>query len=104
MAKSHRITKTNLGEWRKLLRDVEKDIMPVDLIDDLTIKLISGDEYYIDVSLLLLDMSPKEVEYIINEEITLHEKNIVDVDYRINITRLKNIVIPLTNKLLMELN
>jgi hypothetical protein len=103
-SKSKRLNVTIREKWNKILKDVEKQEVPVTLLEAISVLLIDGTEVRIDIKELLNDgMTPDEVEQMLNEKLTELDHIIKDVDFYVNIDDVANMVQPITDGFLKDL-
>lgn len=102
--KSKRINVSAREKWVKILKDVEKNEIPVTCLEALQVNLKDGTTVMIDITELLSEgMSPDEVEEQINEKLTKLDYVIHDVDFFVNIDQVAKTIQPITDEFLKNL-
>jgi hypothetical protein len=92
------------SQWRQILKDVEKDAIPIDLLLAITVNLIDGTKIEIDVKSLLADGNdPKLVEQTLDAKFKSIEDYIEDIDFFVSIETVANRVQPITDEMLKDL-
>jgi hypothetical protein len=91
-------------QWRKIIKDVDKDSVPVDLLLSITVRLIDGTEVNIDIKELLESGSdPESLEKMLSLKLQSLDRFIKDVDYYVSIDQVVKTVQPLTDQILKDL-
>lgn len=102
--KSRRINVSGKVEWRRILREVDKDQVPINFLDTIVLHLVDDTEVVIEVKKLLdsgadLDNLEKDI----SKKLSDLDQYIKDVDFLISVEAVNEIVQPLTNKILKDL-
>jgi hypothetical protein len=93
-----------LDKWEHIIQDVSKTDVPLECIKKVVIKLRGGRQKTINLHTLQRQgLSLEEIEPIINRSFTDMDKDIVDVDFVVDITSVAKIVQPVTDQLLGKL-
>ena len=99
-----RLNVTTREKWNKILKDVEKNEVPVTLLESLSVHLIDGTTVNIDIKELILEgMEPNEIERMLNEKLTSLDHIIKDVDFYVSVDDVANMVQPITDSFLKDL-
>lgn len=99
-----RLNVTTREKWNKILKDVEKQEVPVTLLESLAVHLIDGTTVNIDIKELILEgMEPNEIERMLNEKLTSLDHIIKDVDFYVSVDDVANMVQPITDSFLKDL-
>lgn len=102
--KSKRLKLSRKEEWTKILKEVEKNEIPVTFLKSLTVNLKDGTSVSIDVvELMHKGLSPDFIEHEINQKLRDLDMYIDDVDFFINVDSVSQVVQSLTDKLLKDL-
>ena len=102
--KSKRLKLSRKEEWTKILKEVEKNEIPVNVLKSLTVNLKDGTSVSIDVvELMHQGLSPDFIEKEINQKLRDLDMYIDDVDFFINVDSVSQVVQSLTDKLLKDL-
>lgn len=90
--------------WKKIVTEVEKQEVPIEVLDRLVVHLADGTGVQINIRELLSEgLLASEIEQHLNERLESLGNIIVDVDYFINIDSVVKVVQPETDKLLKDL-
>lgn len=102
--KSKRVNVSNRTQWRRILREVDKDQVPVHFLDSMILYLNDGSEIVIKVREAVESGADYET---LHEEITQRLAKLDDliatIDFYISIETVNEIVQPLTNQILKDL-
>ena len=102
--KSRRINIDSRDRWKQLLKQVNKDEVPVSMLEKIHVNLIDGSQVEIDILELLAEgMDPDFVRDEINERLQKMDHIIKDVDFFISIEAVVKTVQPVTDNILKNL-
>jgi hypothetical protein len=102
--KSKRVNVSVREKWVKILKDVEKDEVPITCLEALNVNLKDGTTVVIDIIQLLAEgFDPQEIEEKINEKLEKLDYIIKDVDFFVNIDQLAKTIQPITDNFLSKL-
>ena len=102
--KLKRLNFTTREKWNKILKDVEKKEVPVNLLDSITVNLVDGTSVDINIKELLAEgMTPEEIEQSLNEKLTALDHIIHDLDFFVNVNDVASAVQPITDNFLKDL-
>lgn len=91
-------------EWEALLRDIDKEDIPIEMLDAIVVTLQDGTEVNINVRELLKEgADPDVLRDHIDERLTALDDIIDDVDFYISVDSVKDTVQTATNQLLKNL-
>jgi hypothetical protein len=91
-------------QWRKILRDVEKDEVPITLLRTLIVNLIDGTIVNIDVKELIREgHDPDLIEEMLDIRLKALDHMIEDVDFYIDLDDVVKTVQPITDQILKDL-
>lgn len=103
-AKSKRLNLTSKDKWERLLKEVNKEQVPIDVLRYITVNLNDGTSVDVNISEMLeAGTNPAEIEELINSKLEALDEYIRDVDFHISVDSVAKAIQPLTNKLLKEL-
>lgn len=104
LPKAKKITLAKKGEWEKILSEVEKNEIPVTVLEALRVNLVDGTVVEIGIKDLINDgLTPDEVQTKLNVKLDELESYIRDVDFYIDIDSVAKVVQPLTDNLLKDI-
>lgn len=102
--KSKRINVSGKVEWRRILREVDKDHVPINFLDTIVLHLLDETEVTIEVKKLLDSGANLDtLEQDISKKLSDLDQYIKDVDFLISVDAVNEIVKPLTNQILKDL-
>jgi hypothetical protein len=102
--KSKRLNLNKKSQWESLLKDIQKDHVPVDVLLYITVNLKDGTSVEIDIAEMLEDgADPDVIERIITDKLEALDYIIDDVDFHISVDSVAKVVQPFTDKLLKNL-
>lgn len=104
MSKKPRSKRINISvkdQWKQILKSVNKNEVPVNLLQSVTVNLIDGTSVEVDIQALLKEGNdPDDVRDMLNVRLDRMDSMIRDIDFLISIDAVANTVQPLTNELL----
>jgi hypothetical protein len=93
-----------LGQWERILADVNKTDVPLECIKKVVIKLAGNRQKTINVHTLLKQgLELAEVEQMLTRYFSENDHEIRDVDFVVDVVAVANLVQPETDKLLGKL-
>ena len=93
-----------LGQWERILADVNKTDVPLECIKKVVIKLAGNRQKTINVHTLLRQgLELAEVEQMLTRYFSENDDQIRDVDFVVDVVAVANLVQPETDKLLGKL-
>jgi hypothetical protein len=102
--KSKRLKLSKKEEWTRILKDVEKNEIPVHFLKSITVNLKDGTAVEINITQLLGEgLDPETIERQLNEQLVELDDYIEDVDFYINVDSVSRTVQPFTDELLKDL-
>lgn len=102
--KQKRLNISTKNRWNKILKEVEKESVPVDVLQAVTFKLVDGTDVKVNIKELINSgYSSEEVEAFLNEKLEQLESYIDDVDYFVNVDDVANVIQPMTDSILKDL-
>jgi uncharacterized membrane-anchored protein YjiN (DUF445 family) len=102
--RSKKITLNTAKRWKDIVEGVDKKEVPIDILQQIIVKLIDGTNISIDVKKLLADgMIPNEIETMLDDKFNELDAYIQNVDFLIDIDKVVSAVQPETDKVLKGL-
>jgi hypothetical protein len=102
--KLKRLNISTREKWNRIIKEVEKKEVPVNLIDSISVNLIDGTVVDINIKELLIEgMDPEDIEKILNEKLSDLDHIIEDVDFYVSVDDVANTVQPITDNFLKNL-
>jgi uncharacterized membrane-anchored protein YjiN (DUF445 family) len=101
---SKKITLNVSKRWKDIVEDVDKKEVPINILQQIIVKLIDGTNISIDVKNLLADgMTDSEIEEMLDAKFNELDAYIQNVDFLIDIEKVVDAVQPETDKVLKGL-
>jgi hypothetical protein len=102
--KSKRLKLSKKEEWTRILKDVEKNEIPVHFLKSITVNLLDGTSVEVNITELLAEgVDAETIEQRLNAQLVELDDYIQDVDFYINIESVSRVVQPFTDNLLKDL-
>ena len=102
--KSKRLNLTSKDKWEKLLKEVNKEQVPITVIRYITVNLKDGTSVDLNIEEMIEEgADPEVVEKVINGKLQALDDIIQDVDFHISVDSVAKVVQPFTDKLLKDL-
>ena len=102
--KSKRLNLNSKAKWEKLLKEVNKEQVPIAVIRYITVNLKDGTSVDVNVAEMLEEGGdPAVIERVINEKLIALDDIIQDVDFHISVDSVAKVVQPFTDQLLKDL-
>jgi hypothetical protein len=103
-SKSKRLNVSSKKQWEAILKDVEKDDVPINLLESLVVNLVDGSEVVIDIKELIAEgADPDTLKSHIDERLEALDHIIRDVDFYISVDTVRKTVQPATDNILKNL-
>jgi prefoldin subunit 5 len=103
-SKSKRLNLTSKDKWERLLKEVKKEQVPIDVLRYITVNLKDGTSVDVDIAQMLeAGDDPAEIEELINHKLEALDEYIQDVDFHISVDSVARVIQPFTDKLLKNL-
>lgn len=103
-SKKPRLNHTRKQIWERIVKDVEKNEVPLHCINRIRINLTDGTEIVLDIEQLLAEGNePELLEAAINDRLEALDEIINDVDFMISVEKVAKTVQPYTDELLKNL-
>ena len=102
--KSKRLNLNRKDQWEKLLKEVNKEQVPIGVLRYITVNLKDGTSVDVNIAEMLEDgAEPAFVEKLINSKLEALDDVIKDVDFHISVDAVSKVVQPFTDQLLKDL-
>jgi hypothetical protein len=102
--RSKRLNLNRKEQWEKLLKEVNKEQVPIAVIRYITVNLLDGTAVDVNVAEMLEEGGdPAIIEKVINEKLQELDDIIKDVDFHISVDSVAKVVQPFTDQLLKDL-
>jgi hypothetical protein len=102
--KLKRINVSAKTQWKHILKDVDKDEIPISLLLGLTVNLIDGTKVNIDIKELLKEGNdPEALEDLLDKKLREMDDYIEDIDFYISLDDVVRTVQPITDRILKDL-
>lgn len=103
-SKSKRINLNSKKQWESLLKSVDKDEIPLQLLLGITVNLRDGSQVHIDVKELLEEgVDPEDLQGHLDDKFEQLDDFIEDVDFFIHLDAVKETVQSFTDNLLKDI-
>ena len=102
--KSRRLNLNRKDQWEKLLKEVNKEQVPIGVLRYITVNLKDGTSVDVNIAEMLAEgADPAEVERLINQRLDALDDVIHDVDFHISVDSVAKVIQPFTDQLLKDL-
>lgn len=102
--KSKRLNLTSKAKWEAILKSVEKNEIPITMLESINVNLTDGTDVQINIRELLREgVDPDDLEKDIKSKLKSLDHIINDVDFYISVQAVAQIVQPATDELLKNL-
>lgn len=102
--KSRRLNLNRKDQWEKLLKEVNKEQVPIGVLRYITVNLKDGTSVDVNISEMIEEgADPAVVEELINNKLEALDDVIKDVDFHISVDAVSKVIQPFTDKLLKDL-
>jgi hypothetical protein len=102
--KSKRLNLNRKEQWERLLKEVKKEQVPINVLLYITVNLKDGTSVDVNVAEMIADgEDPEVIERRINEHLETLDMYIDDVDFHISVDSVAKVVQPFTDNLLKNL-
>jgi hypothetical protein len=102
--KSKRLNITSKAKWEAILKSVEKNEIPITMLESINVNLTDGTNVKINIRELLHEgVDPDDLEKDIKSKLKTLDHIINDVDFYISVQAVAQIVQPATDELLKNL-
>jgi hypothetical protein len=102
--RSKRLNLNRKDQWEKLIKEINKEQVPIGVLRYITVNLKDGTSVDVDVVELLDNgEDPAYVEKLINDKLEALTDVIQDVDFHISVDAVSKVIQPFTDQLLKDL-
>lgn len=102
--KLKRLNITAREKWGKILKEVEKQEVPITLLESITVGLIDGTKVQINIKELIDDgMDPDDIENALNKKLQELDHIINDINFFVSLDDVAKTVQPITDAFLKDL-
>ena len=102
--KSKRLNLNSKAKWEKLIKEINKEQVPIGVLRYITVNLKDGTSVDVNIAEMLEEgAEPEFVEKLINSKLEALDDIIKDVDFHISVDAVSKVVQPFTDKLLKDL-
>jgi hypothetical protein len=102
--KSKRLNLNSKDKWERLLKEINKEQVPVNVLRFITVHLKDGTSVDVDIEQMLAEgADPEYVELYINTKLEALDLLIQDVDFHISVDSVAKVIQPFTDNLLKNL-
>lgn len=102
--RSKKITLNVSKRWKDIVEDVDKKEVPIEILQEIIVKLVDGTNISIDIKKLITDgMNPDDIEEMLDTKFNELDAYIKNVDFLIDIEKVVDAVQPETDKVLKGL-
>jgi len=102
--RSKRLNLNRKDQWEKLLKEVNKEQVPIAVIRYITVNLKDGTSVDVNIQEMIDEgADPAVVEQLINSKLVALDDVIQDVDFHISVDSVAKVIQPFTDQLLKDL-
>jgi hypothetical protein len=102
--KSRRLNLNRKDQWERLLKEVNKEQVPIGVLRYITVNLKDGTSVDVNIAEMLEEgADPAVVEKLINAKLDALDDVIHDVDFHISVDSVAKVIQPFTDRLLKDL-
>lgn len=102
--KLKKINTSSRKQWQSIIRDVDKDNVPIRLLQSLSVNLIDGTQITINIHDLITEGNdPEQLEKMLNKKLEELDQYIHDIDFYIDLDAVADTVQPITDQILKDL-
>jgi hypothetical protein len=103
-SKLKKINVSAKDQWKRILRDIEKEEIPITLLRSISVNLVDGTIVNIDVKELIKEgHDPEVIEEMLDLRLKALDHIIEDVDFYVDIDDVVKTVQPITDQILKDL-
>ena len=102
--KSKRLNLNRKDQWEKLIKEINKEQVPIGVLRYITVNLKDGTSVDVNIAEMLDEgAEPEYVEQLINKKLHDLDDIIQDVDFHISVDSVAKFIQPITDQLLKDL-
>ena len=103
-SKVKKINISGRNHWKHILREIDKDNIPINLLQAISVNLVDDTKVTINIKELIEDGNdPEMLDTAIKQKIKDLDHIIKDIDFMISIDAVAELVQPITDKILKDL-
>lgn len=104
LPKLKKVNVSKKAQWNQILKDIDKDEIPIDLLQSMSVNLIDGTKVSINIKeLISAGHSPDDLEELLDLKLKAIDEFIVDIDFYVNVDDVAKTVQPITDQILKNL-
>jgi len=102
--KSKRLNLNRKDQWEKLIKEINKEQVPIGVLRYITVNLKDGTSVDVNIAEMIDEgAEPEFVEQLINKKLHDLDDIIQDVDFHISVDSVAKFIQPITDQLLKDL-
>jgi hypothetical protein len=102
--KSKRLNLNRKDQWEKLIKEINKEQVPIGVLRYITVNLKDGTSVDVNIAEMIDEgADPEFVEQLINKKLHDLDDIIKDVDFHISVDSVAKFIQPITDQLLKDL-
>jgi len=102
--KAKKLVLNKRKSWQEIVNSVEKNEIPVSILQQISVELVDGTEVTINVKELILEgYDPHDIQNMLDEKFTQLDEYIQNVDFFVDIDAVVDTVQPETDRVLKNL-
>jgi hypothetical protein len=102
--KSKRLNLNRKDQWEKLIKEINKEQVPIGVLRYITVNLKDGTSVDVNIAEMIDEgAEPEFVEQLINKKLHDLDDIIKDVDFHISVDSVAKFIQPITDQLLKDL-
>lgn len=102
--KSRRLNLNSKDKWERLLKEVHKEQVPINVLRYITVNLKDGTSVDVNIAEMIEEgADPAFVEKLINDKLEALDDIIEDVDFHISVDAVSKVIQPFTDQILKDL-
>lgn len=103
-SKAKKVVLNKRKNWQDIVNDVDKKEVPITVLQHISVQLVDGTDITINIRDLINEgQDPEEIEALLDEKFNELDRYIKNVDFFVDIDRVKDTVQPETDKVLKGL-
>ena len=103
-SKAKKVNLNKRKSWQEIVKDVDKKKVPITVLEYISVKLVDGTSININVKELIdSGENPEDIEALLDDKFNQLDEYIENVDFFVDIDRVKDAIQPETDKVLKGL-
>lgn len=103
-SKAKKVNLNKRKSWQDIVKDVDKKKVPITVLEHISVKLVDGTSININVKELIdSGENPEDIEALLDDKFNQLDEYIENVDFFVDIDRVKDAIQPETDKVLKGL-